>query len=143
MKNLFKRKYSQNKDIKKKEKKLENIIAFLGFFILWGSLYYIILYTEWYDQVYQFLESKFSMDLWLVAFLIILDFWLLFIFYVILILLSIKNLIIYKNFIGNDSLAEFLKSFVLVFVGIAYFNGFILFIYFCMYIFFDVLDKLF
>ena len=64
-----------DKDKNKKEKIADTITILFGIIAIWGSLLLIILSYNPYDIIYAYLKDFFSMDLWLISFLIVFDIW--------------------------------------------------------------------
>ena len=102
-KKLFKK---SDKNKNKKEKISDAISILFGIIALWGSLYLIILSYNPYDIIYAYLKDLFSMDLWLISFLVVFDIWIFIVWNLILLILYLKDLYLSKNFMDGEPLIE-------------------------------------
>lgn len=130
-KKLFK-KIDKNKD--KKEKIADNILIIFGIIGLWGSLYLIILEYNPYDYIYAYLRNLFSMDLWLISFLVVFDIWIFIFWNLIMLLLFLKDFFLSKSFMDGEPIFEIVKGYFGFIYIIVYSNGFILGVYIAIHL---------
>ena len=139
-KKLFKK---SDKNKNKKEKIADAISILFGIIALWGSLYLIILSYNPYDIIYAYLKDLFSMDLWLISFLVVFDIWIFIVWNLILLILYLKDLYLSKNFMDGEPLLEFIKGYFGFFYIILYSNGFILGAYIAILLLFTAIAGFF
>ena len=139
-KKLFKK---SDKNKNKKEKISDAISILFGIIALWGSLYLIILSYNPYDIIYAYLKDLFSMDLWLISFLVVFDIWIFIVWNLILLILYLKDLYLSKNFMDGEPLLEVIKGYFVFFYIILYSNGFILGAYIAIHLLFAAISGFF